>query len=70
MNNLIKKLIEGTEVEKKEYEALVVSYIREKYTINDELSIIRQKDTKPDEFNEYNNYIEECKAKAKENMGI
>ena len=68
MNNLLKKLIEGTEVEKKEYEALVVSYIREKYSINDELSIIRQRDSKPDEFNEYNNYIEECKAKAKEKL--
>ena len=68
MNNLIKKLIEGTEVEKKEYEALVVSYIRERYSINDELSIIRQKDSKPDEFAEYNNYIEECKARAKESI--
>ena len=70
MNNLIKKLIEGTEVEKKEYEALVVSYIRERYSINDELSIIRQRDSKPDEFAEYNNYVEECKVRAKENTGI
>ena len=68
MNNLIKKLIEGTEVEKKEYEALVVSYIRERYSINDELSIIRQRDSKPDEFAEYNRYVEECKVRAKESI--
>ena len=66
MNNLLKKLIGGTEVEKKEYESLVVSYIRERYSINDELSIIRQRDSKPDEFAEYNNYVEACKARAKE----
>lgn len=68
MNTLIKKLIEGTEAEKKEYEALIVSYIRERYSINDELSIIRQRDSKPDEFAEYNRYVEECKAKAKESI--
>ena len=68
MNNLIKKLIEGTEAEKKEYEALIVSYIRERYSINDELSIIRQRDSKPDEFAEYNNYVEECKVRAKESI--
>lgn len=68
MNNLLKKLIEGTEVEKKEYEALVVSYIRERYSINDELSIIRQRDSKPVEFAEYNNYVEECKVRAKESI--
>lgn len=68
MNNLIKKLIEGTEVEKQEYEALIVSYIRERYSINDELSIIRQRDSKPDEFAEYNNYVEDCKVRAKESI--
>ena len=68
MNNILKKLIEGTEVEKKEYEALVVSYIRERYSINDELSIIRQRDSKPDEFAEYSNYVEECKARARETI--
>lgn len=68
MNNLIKKLIEGTEVEKQEYEALIVSYIRERYSINDELSIIRQRDSKPDEFAEYNRYVEDCKVRAKESI--
>lgn len=48
------------------YEERVVYLIREKYTIDDELAILRQRDSKPDEFAEYNVYCEECKTKAKE----
>lgn len=47
------------------YEERVVSLIREKYSVDDELAIQRQRDTKPDEFNEYFAYCEECKEKAK-----
>ena len=49
------------------YEEKVVSLIREKYSVDDELAIQRQRDTKPDEFNEYFAYCEECKQRAKEN---
>lgn len=52
------------------YGELVESYIREKYSLSAELSILRQRDTKPEEFAEYNIYAEECKAKAKEILGI
>ncbi len=48
------------------YEEKVEQFIREKYTISDELAILRQRDTKPDEFNEYFAFCEECKLKAKE----
>lgn len=48
------------------YEQKVVSLIREKYTIDEELSIQRQKESKPDEFEAYFNYCEACKLKAKE----
>lgn len=51
------------------YEELVVQFIREKYTLDDELAIHRQKETKPDEWEEYFAYCEECKAKAKEKVG-
>lgn len=51
------------------YEELVVQLIREKYTLDDELAIQRQKETKPDEWSEYFAYCEECKAKAKEKVG-
>lgn len=47
------------------YEEKVEQLIRQKYTISDELAILRQRDTKPDEFNEYFNYCEECKKIAK-----
>lgn len=46
-------------------EARIVREIRKKYTINDELAILRQRDSKPQEFNEYNSYVEKCKAKIK-----
>lgn len=48
------------------YEQKVVDLIREKYTIDEELAIHRQKETKPNEFEIYFNYCEECKLKAKE----
>ena len=48
-----------------EYINKVISLIREKYSLNDELAILRQRDTKPDEFAEYNTYVEQCKEEAK-----
>lgn len=47
------------------YEERVVQLIRERYTMDDELAILRQRDSKPEEFAEYNAYCEECKTKAK-----
>ena len=47
------------------YSATVSSLIRRRYSVNDELAILRQRDNKPDEFAEYNTYCEQCKAKAK-----
>lgn len=42
--------------------------IREKYAIEDELAIQRQRYTDTDKFNEYNDFCEECKAKAREEV--
>ena len=50
------------------YEARVVELIRIRYSVDDELAILRQRNTKPDEFAEYNDYCEQCKAQAKEEM--
>lgn len=47
------------------YEERVEQLIREKFSINQELAIQRQRETKPEEFEEYFAYCEECKAKAK-----
>ena len=48
-----------------EYENKIVALIRKKYNINQELSILRQRDTKPEEFAEYHKYAEQCKAQVK-----
>lgn len=47
------------------YEERVEQLIREKYSLNQELAIQRQRDTKPSEFEEYFAYCEECKRIAK-----
>ena len=48
-----------------DYETKIVSLIRKKYSINQELAILRQRDAKPQEFAEYNKYVEQCKAQVK-----
>ena len=40
--------------------------IRKRYTESEEFAILRQKNEKPDEYNEYFNYCESCKAYVKE----
>ena len=52
-------------VKKNQYENLIVSKIRQKYSINQELAIIRQRDAKPEEYQVYFDYVEQCKAEAK-----
>lgn len=47
------------------YEQRVVNRIREKYTVDDELAILRQRDTKPEEFTEYNNFVEKIKEEER-----
>lgn len=47
------------------YEEQVVAKIRERYSVDDELAILRQRDTKPDEFEAYNAYAESCKEEAR-----
>lgn len=48
------------------YEEKVVSLIRQKYDVNQELHAIRCRDTEPDRFAEYDAYVRECLEKAKE----
>lgn len=47
------------------YENRVAELIRTKYSLNQEIAILRQRDTKATEFAEYNTFAEECKTKAK-----
>ena len=48
------------------YEQLVVSKIRTVYDLNQELAILRQKDEKPEEYQAYYDFCEQCKAEAKQ----
>lgn len=52
------------------YESEIVRRIRKRYTVNQELAILRQRDTKPEEFAEYNAYVEQCKTEVKQELGI
>ena len=51
-----------------DYYVMVEAYIREKYSLSAELAILRQRDVKIDEFNEYDVYAEFCKNRAKEEI--
>lgn len=47
------------------YDTIVSAMIREKYSSDAEFAIQRQRDTKPDEFQQYFDYCEQCKLLAK-----
>jgi len=53
---------------KQEYAEKVRELIKEKYAIEDEIALYRQKDNKQEEFKEYYDYCEKCKIKAKEDL--
>lgn len=50
-----------------DYKESIISAIRQKYSVDDELAILRQRDTKPEEFTEYFNFVENIKQSFKEN---
>lgn len=50
------------------YNEEVNSMIRQKYSLSEELAILRQRDSKPDEFEAYNEYAEYCKVEVKRRM--
>ncbi len=47
------------------YEQRVVNRIREVYSIDDELAILRQRNTKPEEFEQYNAFVEKIKEEER-----
>lgn len=52
------------------YPRLVENKIRTRYSVSAELAILRQRDTKPEEFAEYNSFCELCKNEAKTELNI
>lgn len=51
------------------YSREVEGLIRERYSVSDELALLRQRESKPEEYLEYYRYAEDCKAKAREHLG-
>lgn len=49
---------------------LVDDMIRCQYSISDELAILRQRDSKPEEFAAYNEFAEQCKREARELLAL
>jgi len=47
-------------------EEMIAKVINTRYSIDDQIAIIRQKDTKPDEYEEFYTFAEEVKAKVTE----
>lgn len=53
-----------------DYDTAVSALIRERYSLDAELAINRQRDTKPDEFATHFSFCEECKQIVKQKKGI
>ena len=53
-----------------DYPQLVEKKIRAKYSVSAELAILRQRNSKPEEFSEYNAFCELCKSEAKNELNI
>lgn len=64
MKNAEKRLIEKNGIKEALYGERVNSLIRERYTLSDELAILRRRDSAPEQFAAYNAYAEECKKHA------
>ena len=48
------------------YEQRVVARVRQLYSVDDELAILRQRDSKPEEFTAYYEQVEKIKGEEKE----
>lgn len=68
--NVVKYNDRKVKESKSNYEELIVLKIRQRYSINQELAILRQRDTKAIEYQEYFDYVEQCKTEAKAEVGI
>lgn len=66
--NVVPRPEPTAEEKRTNYESRVDELIRERYTMSQELAILRQQTVKTDEYREYFAYCEECKAKAKSEL--
>lgn len=68
MTEIEKKIVEMNGTKTALYGQEVNRLIRERYTIGDELAILRQRDEKPEEFATYNAFAENCKEIARQEV--
>lgn len=47
------------------YKEQIIKGIRAKYSVDDEIALLRQRESKPEEFNEYFYYVEAIKEELK-----
>ena len=52
------------------YAERIVTRIREVYSVDDEIALLRQKEAKPEEFAEYYAFVEQIKAEEKAKQDI
>ena len=73
-NNLIKTIVAVEKVitpeelafaKQQQYEDLIESKIRQKYTVSQEFAAQRKRYSEPEKFDEYNSYVEKCISDAK-----
>lgn len=60
--------LEGQEAMDALYSEYVSHLIHERYSINTELALLRKMNTKPEDFAEYYEFAETCKAKARKEI--
>ena len=53
------------EMEPLPYKERVIARIRGVYSLDDEIAILRQRDTKPEEFEAYSSFVEKIKKEEK-----
>jgi hypothetical protein len=58
------------EVYERVYDNAIEEKVRKRYRVEKEISFLRQQYRKPEEFAEYDAYVEECKAEVKREFGM
>lgn len=53
-----------------DYNEEVNNLIRAKYSLSEELAILRQRDEKPEEYQAYYDYCEQCKQEVKSKLNV
>ena len=47
------------------YDKLTLKFIRQRYSLSQELALNRQQSKKPEQWQEFDDYCEECKSRAR-----